>query len=217
MSPQLADPVHLGPGQFQRLVAETLHQTLITVTEAIDFADPVMMVQTQGYGADHIVDSRAEATTSDDTAGDLMWFEKDAIPRSRQLQGRGLRAFVGAAADIIETVVIEESFIVAGEPNPLHGGRKPTLSEPLYGEVKFPSVLNNPPSRLMKHIPSYSLNMRGAGAAQCRTVRLTRSGMVAPARTGSITCKHNRERVRRQFIGSTFKHPRLVQRQDVGG
>jgi hypothetical protein len=86
-------------------------------------------------------------------------FKKYAFPRSRELQGRWLRAPLGAASDIVKTGMIEEFFVVAGKPNPSHGGRNLALSEPFNGEVKYLFVLNNPLVRMMKHITSHSLNI----------------------------------------------------------
>src|SRR5208337_4156456 len=159
-----------------------LDQPLIAKAETVYLSHAVVVIEAEHYGADHVIDPRAEPATGDDTASYFLWFEKDALPWSRQFQGRWLQVPFEAAADVTKTVVIEDSFIVAGKPNPPHGGRKPALPESLDGEIKFLVIHGIPPGRLMISAPSYPLNIVVPVPRNSDTARLTRSAMAVSAR-----------------------------------
>ena len=46
-----------------------LHQPFVAVAETVNLPHPVVVVETQGYGADHFIDPWTEAAAGDDTAG----------------------------------------------------------------------------------------------------------------------------------------------------
>ncbi len=67
-------------------------EPLVSVTEAVDGLDPVVVIETEYDGADDVVQPRTEAPAGDYAAGQLSGVEKYRTPRARELEGGGSEA-----------------------------------------------------------------------------------------------------------------------------
>ena len=83
--PQFVDIVDRRRGQFQRDMPEAAAESFVPVPETIDGLHPVMIIEAQHDGPDHVVQTRAKSPAGDDAGLEPGRVKKDSFPWTGRL------------------------------------------------------------------------------------------------------------------------------------
>ena len=124
-------------GQFQGFMPEAAAEALIPVAETEDVFHPVMMIEAQHQGPDHVIQSRAKPPAGNDAGLEPGGVEKDPLPRPRHFHDRRLLPGGQYLLNLGPVVVVQDGLPLGDKTAPRHGRGKTAVAEAVDGKIKL--------------------------------------------------------------------------------